>query len=121
VHSPWSLLIPAFALLHGFMFASIAILVTSLVPSIYSFTYYFSVFIAPMFFFSGVFFPLTSFPVSVQRLSWIAPLTPEVQMTRALVSGQFSSALALPLGLVLLLTALFFLVALISMRRRLTL
>ena len=99
VHSPWALLIPAVCFLEGIMFAAIAILFTSIVPYIYSFNYYFTLFITPMFFFSGVFFPLSSFPEIVQTLSWIAPLTPAVHLTRALNNGEFQPELLWALGL----------------------
>ena len=39
VHSPWALLIPALSFLEGILFASIAVLFTSIVPAIYSFNY----------------------------------------------------------------------------------
>jgi lipooligosaccharide transport system permease protein len=120
VHSPWALLIPMLAFLEGLMFASIAILFTSLAPAIYSFNYYFTLFITPMFFFSGVFFPLSSFPDIVQTLSWIVPLTPVVHLTRALTSGDFHIDLLWALALIIGLTALFFSISLVTMRRRLT-
>jgi len=120
VHSPWALLIPILSLLAGIMFASIAILFTSIVPAIYSFNYYFTLFITPMFFFSGVFFPLSSFPETVQTLSWIAPLTPVVHLTRALINGEFQLSLLWALALIVILTLLFFSISLITMRRRLT-
>ena len=120
IHSPWASVIPILAFLEGLMFASIAILFTSFVPSIYSFNYYFTLFITPMFFFSGVFFPLSSFPEIVQTLSWIAPLTPVVHLTRALISGEFHLGLLWALGLIIVLAALFFSIALVTMRRRLT-
>ncbi|MFH1003482.1 MAG: ABC transporter permease [Chloroflexota bacterium] len=120
VHSPWALLIPPLAFLEGIMFAAIAMLFTSVVPAIYSFNYYFTLFVTPMFFFSGVFFPLTSFPEVVQRLSWIAPLTPVVHITRGLFSGQLSLQLLGALGLIVVITVIFFAVALVAMRRRLT-
>jgi len=120
VPSPWALIIPILAFLEGLMFASIAILFTSIVPAIYSFNYYFTLFITPMFFFSGVFFPLSSFPEIVQTLSWIAPLTPVVHLTRALIKGEFHPNLLWALALIIVLSALFFSVSLITMRRRLT-
>jgi len=119
VPSLWALAIPALAFLEGIMFASIAILFTSIVPAIYSFNYYFTLFITPMFFFSGVFFPLSSFPEIVQTLSWIAPLTPVVHLTRALISGDFHLDLLWALALIIVLSALFFCVSLVTMRRRL--
>ncbi len=120
VHSPWALLIPVVSFLEGIMFAAIAILFTSIAPAIYSFNYFFTLFITPMFFFSGVFFPLSSFPQIVQTLSWIAPLTPVVHLTRALINGEFHPYLIGALALIITLTALFFSLSLITMRRRLT-
>jgi lipooligosaccharide transport system permease protein len=120
VHSPWALLIPLIAFLEGIMFASIAILFTSIVPAIYSFNYYFTLFVTPMFFFSGVFFPLTSFPEIVRALSWVVPLTPVVHLTRAFFNGEFQLDLLWALGLIIILTMIFFSVSLVTMRRRLT-
>ena len=119
IPSPWAMLIPIVAFLEGLMFASIALLFTSLVPSIYSFNYYFTLFITPMFFFSGVFFPLSSFPEIVQNLSWIAPLTPVVHLSRALVSGQFHPQLLWALALIIVLAVIFFSISMFTMRRRL--
>ncbi len=120
VHSPWAALIPIVSFLQGIMFASIAILFTSIVPAIYSFNYYFTLFITPMFFFSGVFFPLSSFPEIVQTLSWIVPLTPAVHLTRALVSGEIQLSLLWALAQIIVIAAVFFAISLVTMRRRLT-
>jgi len=120
VSSPWALLIPVVSFLSGIMFSSIAVLVTSLVPSFYSFNYFFTLFITPMFFFSGVFFPLDSFPEIVQTLSWIAPLTPVVHLTRALFWGEFHLSLLMALAIIIGLTILFLSISLVTMRRRLT-
>lgn len=120
VPSPWAVFIPVVSFLEGIMFASIAILFTSVAPAIHTFNYYFTLFITPMFFFSGVFFPLTSFPEIVQRLSWIVPLTPVVRLTRALVSGEIHLDLLWSLALIIVLGAIFFAISLVTMRRRLT-
>ena len=120
IHSPWALLIPFIAFLEGMMFASIALFYTSIVPYIYSYNYYFSLFITPMFFFSGVFFPLSSFPPVVQTLSWIAPLTPVVLLNRAVVSGSFNMESLWALLAIIVVTAFFFSLSLFTMRRRLT-
>ncbi len=120
VHSPWAVLVPFVVFLEGLMFASLSMFFTSIVPSIYSFNYYFTLFITPMFFFSGVFFPLTSFPQIVQTLSWLAPLTPVVRLNRALVNGEIEAGLFWPLALVVVLIVIFFAISLFSMRRRLT-
>jgi lipooligosaccharide transport system permease protein len=120
VHSFWAVLIPAVSLLEGVMFASISLFYTSLVPSMYTFNYFFTLFMTPMFFLSGVFFPLDSFPQILQTLSWIAPLTPVVHLTRALFQGEFHPVLLLALAIIIFVTAVFFSLSLITMRRRLT-
>lgn len=120
VHSPWALLIPPLSFIGGVLFASIAILFTSLVPSFYSFNYYFTLFITPMFFFSGVFFPLSAFPEIVQRISMIIPLTPVVTIARALVEGEIHAGLLGALGIIIVQAAIFFSISLVMMRRRLT-
>ena len=119
VHSPWALLILPVSFLAGIMFSAIAVLYSSLAPSIYSFNYYFSLFITPIFFFSGVFFPLSSFPEIVQKLSWIAPLTPVVQLNRALISGTLTTDLLPALAYIIGLAIAFFAISLKTMRRRL--
>ena len=120
VHSPWALLIPIICFLEGILFSAIALFFTSIVPSIYSFNYYYSLFITPMFFFSGVFFPLSSFPEIVRTLSWAVPLTPVVYITRAVIGGEFQPGLLGALALIVALTVLFFSISMITMRRRLT-
>jgi lipooligosaccharide transport system permease protein len=120
VHSPWAVLIPVATLLEGIMFASISVFYTSIVPSIYSFNYYFTLFISPMFFLAGVFFPLDSFPEILQKLSLAAPLTPAVNLNRALFQGEFSVSLLLSLAVIVIYIVVFFSLSLVTMRRRLT-
>jgi len=120
VHSPWVLLIPLVCFLQGIMFSSIAVFFSSIVPSFYSFNHFFTLFVTPMFFFSGVFFPLTQFPEVIQTLSWIAPLTPVVIINRALFQGEFHIDVLGSFALIVAIAAVFFAVSLFTMRRRLT-
>ncbi len=120
VHSPWAVLVIPICFLLGLLFSAIALFFTSVVPHLYSFNYFFSLFVTPMFYFSGVFFPLSSFPQIVQKLSWIAPLTPVVQLMRAAFAGNFTTGLILPLLVLLALICIFFALTLFTMRRRLT-
>lgn len=119
VHSPWAILVPVVVFLEGLMFSALSMYFTSIVPTIYSFNYYFTLFITPMFFFSGVFFPLSSFPPIVQTLSWLAPLTPVVRIIRALFNGEIEASLLWSFALIIALIVFFFAIALFSMRRRL--
>ncbi len=79
--------------LTGYVFASAALCCTALSPSYEFFHYYFVLFIAPMFFLSGVFFPLDRFPAVVQWLSLAFPATYSVSLMRYFFHG----AQAMPL------------------------
>ncbi|MDY6893682.1 MAG: ABC transporter permease, partial [Chloroflexota bacterium] len=118
VSSPWALLALPLAVVSGIMFSSIALFFTSLSPAIYSFNYYFTLFITPMFFFSGVFFPLNEFPTMIQHLSWIAPLTSVTNLMRAVISGSPGDgswwSLAIMVGIIII----FFPLSLLRMKRR---
>ena len=118
IPSFWVILVPIVAVIEGIMFASITIVFTSLVPSVYSFNYFFTLFIAPITFLSGAFFPLDSLPEVVGIIGSVMPLTPAVEVIRSLINGQFESGFILSLGYLLLLAAAFFLLAVVTMRRR---
>ncbi len=119
VESPWAVLVLPMAALTGLMFSSIALFFTSVAPSIYSFNYYFTLFITPMFFVSGVFFPISAFPDVMQHLTWIAPLTPVADLTRAMVSGRLGEGTWWGLGIIVGYTGVFFPLSLVMMKRRL--
>jgi lipooligosaccharide transport system permease protein len=119
VSSPWALLALPLAILAGLMFGSIALFFTSIAPAVYSFNYFFTLFITPMFFFSGIFFPLDGFPEIVQKLVWIAPLTPVANLMRAVVSGQPGDGAWWGLAIILGYTVVLFPLALYKMKRRL--
>jgi len=118
IPSFWVVLAPVVAVIEGIMFASVTIVFTSLVPSVYSFNYFFTLFIAPVTFLSGAFFPLDSMPEIVGIIGSVMPLTPAVEIVRSLVNGQFESGFILSIGYLLLLTVVFFLLAVLTMRRR---
>lgn len=88
VQSPLAILVIPFSALEGFMFASLTMAYTAKAPSVNAFNYFYSLFIYPMFFFSGVFYPLTDLPKIGQQLAWLLPLTPAVHVTRGLLTGQ---------------------------------
>jgi lipooligosaccharide transport system permease protein len=116
--SPTAVFVPLIAALEGFMFGCIAMVFTSLVPSIYNFNYYFTLFIAPITFFSGAFFPLDNFTEAIQVVGRIVPLTPAVEVIRSLIDGKFYPEILLYIGQMLLVTAVFFSIAQVTMRRR---
>lgn len=103
----------------GMMFSVIGLSFTAVVPIIDYFTYYWTLFITPMFLFSGIFFPLDRLPGWVEIVAWFVPLYQSVNLMRALVlTGDVSAALA-SAAWILVVTAAMFVVPLHLLRRRL--
>jgi lipooligosaccharide transport system permease protein len=71
----------------GFLFAGLGLLMSSVATSYDHFTYYFTLFLEPMFLFSGTFFPLSVLPEILQRAVWVLPLTHPVYLYRSLFQG----------------------------------
>src|SRR3990172_7059048 len=69
--SPWAIAIFPIAAIQGLMFASMALAFTAKVRAISSLNYFFAVFIIPMFWLSGAFFPLDRLPEWAQRVAWL--------------------------------------------------
>lgn len=87
VHSWWALLVPLLLLLVGFFFAGLGMLVTSACKNFDYYSYYFELIITPLFFFSGIFFPLDQFPRWLRVAAACSPLTHAVDLSRAMVIG----------------------------------
>jgi lipooligosaccharide transport system permease protein len=85
---PSALLIIPIGFLVGMMFAGLGLMATAKVPSIDSFSYVFYLFITPQFLFSGTFFPLSQLPGPLQHVALVLPLTPAVQLVRAVALGR---------------------------------
>ncbi len=66
----------------GFMFATIGLLFTSFIKEIELFNYFFTLFLTPLFLFSGIFFPLDQLPELVQTIAWFTPLYHAVELSR---------------------------------------
>ena len=90
ITSPWALLTLPVAYLIGLTFAANAMVATSTISTIGAMNNYFTLFILPMFWVSGVFFPLERLPGIVQNLSWVLPLTPATALVRGLAAGELT-------------------------------
>lgn len=88
------LVIPA-AFLAGLLFSAMGLVVSGMSRSYEVFNYYFTLVIAPMYLFGGVFFPLGHMPAWVQHAALLMPLTHVVTLSRALVRGSVGPVLAL--------------------------
>jgi len=101
---PWSLTTPLIGFLTGVMFAAFSMLITSFVKNINHFNFYFTGFLSPMFFFSGVVFPIDNLPPGLRPLAEIFPLTHVVRLCRAGDFANFGTSLLLDLLFIALFT-----------------
>jgi len=83
IREPMSIITVAVGFLTGVLFASISMYITSFVRNINHFNFYLTGVISPMFFFSGVVFPLENLPDYIRWSAEILPLTHVVKMARA--------------------------------------
>jgi lipooligosaccharide transport system permease protein len=72
----------------GVVFASIALIFNALAKGYDFFTYYFTLFLTPTMFLSGVFFPREQLPGFMQAVAQWLPLTAAVELVRPLFLGQ---------------------------------
>ena len=86
---PYGLLTPFVGFLTGVMFSTISLLVTSFVKTINHFSFYFTGFLSPMFFFSGVVFPVENLPAFIRPLAEVVPLTHAVRLVRAVCINSY--------------------------------
>jgi lipooligosaccharide transport system permease protein len=73
----------------GISFSCIALIVNALAKGYDFFTYYFTLFLTPMMFLSGIFFPLEQLPELVRLVSQWLPLTNAVELVRPLFMDQW--------------------------------
>jgi lipooligosaccharide transport system permease protein len=129
VSSPLFLLAVPIAFFGGLLFSAIAMCFTAAAPNIDFFNYPSFLFLTPMFFLCGTFFPLTSLPLAAQGLAMtILPLTHVVNVTRAVLVGSvepilgLNTASLLSVSIIWLVgvTAVFFVLSINLMKKRLT-
>jgi len=117
-HSPKLLLAWPVLLGVGITFSCIALVFNALAKGYDFFTYYFTLFLTPMMFLSGIFFPLEQLPPLVRAVAIWLPLSSAVELVRPLFMDQWPGH-AWRHGLVLLAyTGIGFWLALVLTRRR---
>lgn len=129
ITSPLFLLVPLIAFFGGLMFSAIGMCFTAIAPNIDFFNFPTFLFLTPMFFLSGTFFPLSSLPSAAQGLALtVLPLTHVVNITRGVVAGNTETLLGLnpqvliPISIVwlVIVTIVFFILSINLMKKRLT-
>ena len=88
-HSPMLLLALPLLALVGITFSCIALIFNALAKGYDFFTYYFTLFLTPTMFLSGVFFPRDQLPGILRVISDWLPLTAAVELIRPLFLGQW--------------------------------
>ena len=116
---PYSLLAPLVGFLTAAMFAALSLLVTSFVKTINHFNFYFTGFISPMFFFSGVVFPISNLPRFVRPMAEIVPLTHSVRLVRAVCTNTYEPILLFDLLYTVVFILLIGYLAIARLRKRL--
>ena len=91
----------------------------SVAPSINSLTNFFTLYVVPMFFFSGVFYPVDGLPEAIQRVAWVLPLTWATELMRSLAYGEIGAQTFLSLAILIAFTVVFIPLSIHGMRRRL--
>ena len=119
VTTPWMLLGIPLGFLTAGMFGTLAMLVTSFVTNINHFNFYFTLFISPLFFFSGVIFPLGQLPENLRWIAGLMPLTHPVELIRLASGGHSIFGLGANLAYIAVFIPVVGALAVRRMRRRL--
>jgi lipooligosaccharide transport system permease protein len=115
----WTLLLAwPVLLLVGITFSCIAMVFTALAKGYDFFTYYFTLFLTPMMFLSGVFFPREQLPHWVQAIAQWLPLGAAIDIVRPLFMGQLPAAPWRNLAILIVTATLSFWLAMALMRKR---
>jgi len=102
----------------GVTFSCIALIFNALAKGYDFFTYYFTLFLTPMMFLSGIYFPRTQLPEWLQIITSYLPLTAAVEMVRPLFLDQWPEHLLRNMSLLLVVAAVAFWIALALTRKR---
>lgn len=119
VTSPWAILIVPALVLGGLSFAVLGMGFSALVSKVDLYNYYFTLFVTPMFLFSGIFFPLSRLPAVLEGIAWFTPLFHVVRICRNLALGESLPTAALDAVWLLVFSGLLIAVPIVALRRRL--
>jgi len=105
--------------LTGALFASLGMIYTAIVPVIDLYSFYYTLFMTPLFLFSGIFFPMRDLPGYVQEAIVFTPLYHGVRVSNELAWGLAGADTVASLGYLVVVSAGLFAIALRMMKRRL--
>jgi lipooligosaccharide transport system permease protein len=119
ITAPMALLVPVIGLLTGLMFSALSLFVTSYVKTINHFSFYFTGFLTPLYFFSGAIFPLSVLPANIRWIAEIIPLTHPVRIARTFCTGKPSVDLIYDLIYILIFIVVFTFLGIYRLKKRL--
>ncbi|MGZ4103977.1 MAG: ABC transporter permease [Actinomycetota bacterium] len=115
----WGILTVPALFLVGLNFALFGLTYTYLIKRVDYLSYYWTIFLTPMFMFAGVFFPLDQLPHWLRDIAWFMPLHHGTELMRALMTeGDPGKALGSALWLIVT-SAIFLLIPPYVLKRRL--
>jgi lipooligosaccharide transport system permease protein len=115
----YAVLVPFMGVLGGLMFAEIGLTYTSFLKSIYHVNYFFTLFVTPLFLFSGVFYPLDPLPQVVREIAFFSPLYHLVGVIRPLILGNIGPSVLFDLVWILVFLGIFTVVPINLLRNKL--
>ncbi len=117
--SPWNLplLLPV-VVLTGWLFAAIGLLFTSFIRVIDLYSFYYTLWLTPLFLFSGIFFPVTRLPEWAQPVAWLTPLFHCVSLSKDIVHGRLDAMSVAHLAYILVVASLCSVLAIRRMHAR---
>lgn len=118
VKSIYALFLIPYIFCCGLLFASLSIIATAIVPGIDSFNYFYTLFLTPIFLFSGIFFPVTDFKDLLMLLVEINPLFHFVSLSRSFCFGSLNLSVLTHTLFILSYLLVCFPLAFILLRRR---
>lgn len=114
VFSWWTVLVLPAAILLGAAFSAAGLATTTFLRTVQDFDLPMGLVVMPMFLFSGVFFPISVYPIVIQAIMQVIPLYRGVHLLRSLTTGVIDLTVLVDVGYLLA----FFAVAItIAMRR----
>ncbi|OHD53654.1 MAG: hypothetical protein A2Y33_06950 [Spirochaetes bacterium GWF1_51_8] len=103
----------------GIIFGAFSMCITSFTGNLNHFNFYFTGLLTPMFYFCGVFFPVSDLPAFAIPIAEAVPLTHCVRIARAFAIGEYPPGLWIDIVYVLGASVLFTWLAVALMRKRL--
>jgi lipooligosaccharide transport system permease protein len=119
--SPWALLLPLAMALTAMMFALIGLTFTASIRNINYYGFYYTLWLTPLFLFSGIFFPLDDPNIAGghgEKIAWFTPLFHAVRLMRGLAQGGLEASHAVSALWILAVCAILMAVVPRRMRKR---